>query len=113
MRYPPERAAEIAGSTPTLIRESARRLASVKPAMLCYTLGITEHTCGVNNVLTVANLQMLLGNMGMADAAASILSAARTTSRGPATWVLCRISFRDTRLSSTRTPVRNLKRHGV
>jgi formate dehydrogenase major subunit len=65
MRYPPERAAEICGIAPEVIRETARRLASVKPAMVCYTLGITEHTCGVNNVLTVANLQMLLGNMGM------------------------------------------------
>jgi len=65
MRYPPERAAEICGIDAALIRETARRLASVKPVMLCYTLGITEHTCGVNNVLTVANLQMLLGNMGM------------------------------------------------
>jgi formate dehydrogenase major subunit len=40
-------------------------LVAVKPAMVCYTLGITEHTCGKNNVMTVANLQMLLGNMGM------------------------------------------------
>ena len=36
----------------------------IKPAMLIYTLGITEHTCGVNNVLSCANLQMLLGNVG-------------------------------------------------
>ena len=33
--------------------------------MLFYTLGITEHTCSRNNVLAVANLQMLLGNMGV------------------------------------------------
>jgi formate dehydrogenase major subunit len=65
MEYPPERAATICGISPDLIRETARRLASVKPVMVCYTLGITEHTCGVNNVLSVANLQMLLGNMGM------------------------------------------------
>ena len=32
--------------------------------MLIYTLGITEHTCGVNNVMSCANLQMLLGNVG-------------------------------------------------
>ena len=32
--------------------------------MLIYTLGITEHTSGVNNVVTCANLQMLLGNVG-------------------------------------------------
>jgi len=33
--------------------------------MLIYTLGITQHTCGVNNVMSTANLQMLLGNMGV------------------------------------------------
>ena len=43
----------------------ARLLAANKPAMVCYTLGITEHTCGKNNVVTVANLQMLLGNVGV------------------------------------------------
>jgi formate dehydrogenase major subunit len=63
--YPPERAAAICGVTPEAIREAAREMAAVKPAMLCYTLGITEHTCGRNNVVTVANLQMLLGNMGV------------------------------------------------
>jgi len=63
--YPPERASEICGIEAGIIRETARELASVKPVMVCYTLGITEHTCGKNNVMTVANLQMLLGNMGM------------------------------------------------
>ena len=63
--YTPERAAEICGVSPGMIRDFARRIASVKPMMLCYTLGITEHTCGRNNVLSVANLQMLLGNMGV------------------------------------------------
>ena len=62
--YPPERAAEISGVPAEDIRACARRLAAVKPAMLIYTLGITEHTCGVNNVLSCANLQMLLGNVG-------------------------------------------------
>ncbi len=63
--YTPEHAGEIAGVPPDLIRQVAHRLAAVKPVMLCYTLGITEHTCGRNNVLAVANLQMLLGNMGV------------------------------------------------
>ena len=62
--YPPERAAEIAGVPADMIRDLARRLASTKPAMLMYTLGITEHICGVNNVMSCANLQMLLGNVG-------------------------------------------------
>lgn len=64
MEYPPERAAEIAGVSADQIRDLARRLASTKPAMLMYTLGITEHICGVNNVMSCANLQMLLGNVG-------------------------------------------------
>ena len=63
--YPPQRAAEICGIPAEEIVETARVLAAVKPVMLCYTLGITEHTCGRNNVVSVANLQMLLGNMGV------------------------------------------------
>lgn len=65
MEYPPERAADIAGVPAEMVKDVARRLAAQKPAMLCYTLGITEHTCGKNNVVSVANLQMLLGNMGV------------------------------------------------
>jgi len=64
LEYPPERAAGICGISADEIRDLAGELASTKPAMLMYTLGITEHTCGVNNVLSCANLQMLLGNVG-------------------------------------------------
>jgi formate dehydrogenase major subunit len=64
MEYPPERAAAIAGISVEMLIDVARRLASVKPGMLIYTLGITEHTCGVNNVMSCANLQMVLGNVG-------------------------------------------------
>jgi formate dehydrogenase major subunit len=63
--YPPEKAASICGIDAKTIQEVARLLASVKPVMVCYTLGITEHTCGKNNVMSIANLQMLLGNMGV------------------------------------------------
>lgn len=65
MEYPPERAAEIAGVPVEMVKDVARQLAATKPAMVCYTLGITEHTCGKNNVVTIANLQMLLGNVGL------------------------------------------------
>ena len=41
----------------------AARLRQARHAL--YTLGITEHTCGINNVLSCANLQMLLGNVGL------------------------------------------------
>ena len=65
MEYPPERAAEICGITAGEVVDAARFMASVSPAMLCYTLGLTEHTSGTDNVMSVANLQMLLGNMGV------------------------------------------------
>ena len=64
MEYPPERVADICGISADTIRAVARHMVTVKPAMLIYTLGITEHTCGVNNVISCANLQMLLGNVG-------------------------------------------------
>jgi len=64
LSWPLERAEEICGVAAGDIRAVARKLASVKPVALMYTLGITEHTCGVNNVMSCANLQMLLGNVG-------------------------------------------------
>lgn len=66
MEYTLEKAEGICGIPAAEIADTARALASVKPAMLIYTLGITEHTCGVNNVMSLANLQMLLGNVGYA-----------------------------------------------
>jgi formate dehydrogenase major subunit len=64
LEYPPEIASGICGVSADMIRDVARRLAAAECCMLCYTLGITEHTCGKNNVMSIANLQMLLGNMG-------------------------------------------------
>ena len=64
LEYPPERAAALSGIDVAMITKVAHLLAETRPAMVCYTLGITEHTCGRNNVMSIANLQMLLGNMG-------------------------------------------------
>ncbi len=47
-----------------LIARAARLIATVKPATIVYSLGITEHTHGVDNVLAVANLALLTGNVG-------------------------------------------------
>ncbi len=65
MEYPPERAAEICGITPEEIIEAAHMLAENRPGALLYAMGITQHTTGHQNVLSTANLQMLLGNMGV------------------------------------------------
>ena len=64
MAYPPERASEISGVSVETIHEIADLMWDIRPSMLAYTLGITEHTCGKNNVMSVANLQMILGNLG-------------------------------------------------
>ncbi len=64
-KYPPEVAAEITGVPVAQIEEAARIMAENRPGALLYAMGITQHTCGVNNVMSCANLQMLLGNMGV------------------------------------------------
>ncbi len=63
--YPPERAADICGVDADDIRSAARLLAAHRPAALLYAMGITQHSTGHDNVLSCANLQMLLGNMGV------------------------------------------------
>ena len=65
-RYPPDRAAEICGVPAEQIVEAAHVLAQNRPGALLYAMGITQHTTGHENVLACANLQMLLGNMGLA-----------------------------------------------
>jgi formate dehydrogenase alpha subunit len=63
--YPPERAAEICGVNADDIRKAARLMAANRPGALMYAMGITQHTSGHGNVIACANLQMLLGNMGV------------------------------------------------
>jgi formate dehydrogenase alpha subunit len=63
--YTPQRAAEITGVPASDMRAAAVMLATHKPGALLYAMGITQHTTGHQNVLSCANLQMLLGNMGV------------------------------------------------
>ena len=59
--------AEICGlDNPDDIVAAARLMASIKPMALYYSMGITQFVSGVNGVKSTANLQMLLGNMGVA-----------------------------------------------
>jgi len=64
MQYTPERAAEITGVPPDDIREAARIYAGAETASIVYSMGITQHTTGTDNVLSLANLSMLTGNIG-------------------------------------------------
>jgi formate dehydrogenase major subunit len=63
-RYSAEHASEITGVPADLIRRVARVLGEAGSAGVYYTLGITEHICGTDNVTSLSNLQMLLGNIG-------------------------------------------------
>jgi formate dehydrogenase (NADP+) alpha subunit len=62
--YTPEFAAEITGLNPEDIIQTAREYATAEKSMIAYTLGITEHHCGVNNVFDIANLALLTGQIG-------------------------------------------------
>jgi predicted molibdopterin-dependent oxidoreductase YjgC len=63
--YTPDRVATITGVPAEQLYEAAEILATNKPMAVMWAMGITQHTVGVNNVLSLANLQMLLGNVGI------------------------------------------------
>ena len=64
-QYTPERTSEITGVPIEDLETAAEILAHNKPASVLWAMGITQHTTGVGNVMSLANLQMLLGNMGV------------------------------------------------
>jgi len=64
--YPPAKAAEICGIAAEEIVNAARMFATADKAMIVYSMGITQHTHGVDNVKSCANLAMLTGNVGLA-----------------------------------------------
>jgi formate dehydrogenase alpha subunit len=64
-KYTPETVSEITGVPAQDIEKAARMMAENRPGALLYAMGITQHIVGVANVMSCANLQMLLGNMGV------------------------------------------------
>ncbi|MDD5451970.1 MAG: molybdopterin-dependent oxidoreductase [Desulfovibrionales bacterium] len=63
--YSPERTARICGVSRNLIRQIACRLAAVRPAMVCYAPSLAGGTAARNKEVSIASLQMLLGNIGV------------------------------------------------
>ena len=59
-----ERAEQATGVPAHVIREMAHAYATAPRAMLCWTLGITEHHYAVDNVLSLINLALLTGHVG-------------------------------------------------
>jgi len=62
--YTVDKAAALCGVDAHLIRRAAETYATGNPSSIFYTLGITEHTCGTENVQNLANLAMLCGQIG-------------------------------------------------
>jgi formate dehydrogenase major subunit len=62
--YTLEYAAEVTGVPAASIRELAHAYARADRAVLCWTLGITEHHNAVDNVRALINLALLTGHVG-------------------------------------------------
>jgi formate dehydrogenase major subunit len=67
-RYTPEMVEKICGVSPPLFHKVADALVAAsgpeKSAAICYALGWTQHSKGVQIIRTAAILQLLLGNIG-------------------------------------------------
>src|SRR5690242_3170812 len=63
-RYTPEAAEKVTGVPAEDIRATAREYAREKHAGIFYTLGITEHACGVDNIWSLSNLVLATGHLG-------------------------------------------------
>jgi len=63
-RYTPEYAEPLTGIPAEQIRWLARLYAQSPRAMLCWTLGITEHHNATDNVYALSNLSLLTGHIG-------------------------------------------------
>jgi formate dehydrogenase major subunit len=62
--YPPEKVSGITGIATADLERAAEYYAKAERASILYTMGITQHTTGVDNVKSLANLAMLTGNLG-------------------------------------------------
>lgn len=62
--YTLEQAEAITGVPAEFIAETARAYATAEKAMICWTLGITEHHNAVDNVFSLINLSLLTGHIG-------------------------------------------------
>lgn len=63
-KYTPDYVSRLTGVPVEDLYTVARLYAATDRAMIFYTLGITEHVCGTNNVMSIANLALLTGHLG-------------------------------------------------
>jgi len=63
--FTPEKAAEICGVSADDIRAAARLYAKAAKASIFYSMGVTQHTTGTEGVMSLSNLALLCGNIGI------------------------------------------------
>ena len=63
-KFTPQKTSRITGVPAEQIIEAARIYATGKSSSIIYAMGITQHTTGVDNVMSCANLAMVTGNVG-------------------------------------------------
>jgi formate dehydrogenase alpha subunit len=62
--YQPEKVARISGVPAEELIKAAELFGKAERASIIYSMGITQHTMGTDNVFALANLAMLTGNIG-------------------------------------------------
>ena len=63
--FTPEKAAEICGVDAEDIKKAARLYAQAPKGAIVYSMGVTQFTTGVEGVMSLSNLALLCGNIGI------------------------------------------------
>ncbi|MEZ8741075.1 formate dehydrogenase subunit alpha [Photobacterium swingsii] len=63
--YSPEKVELITGIKAADVKAMAKMIGTAERTAVYYSMGITQHTTGHDNVRSIANLQMLCGNIGI------------------------------------------------
>jgi formate dehydrogenase alpha subunit len=71
--YSLENVSKISGIPVAQLKQATEWFAKAESACILYSMGITQHTTGVDNVKSCANLQMLTGNLGKPGAGVNAL----------------------------------------
>jgi len=71
-QYTPEYVEKVTKIPRNLLIRAARLYAKSKKAMIVYSMGITQHTTGVDNVKSLANLAMLTAHVGLASTGSQV-----------------------------------------
>lgn len=66
--FPIEKAASICGVPVEDLKKAAKIYAQASKAGIYYTMGVTQHSHGTDNVKSIANLAMMCGNVGIESA---------------------------------------------